>query len=363
MRYTILSVAYPLTQVGPDAAGGSEQILTQLDAALTKRGHRSLVLAAEGSHVSGELIASPKAGKRLDDAARDWGQRVHKELIRSILGKISVDLIHMHSLDFHRYLPVSNVPMLATLHLPPDWYPAEIFALKNCNLNLNCVSSTQRRACPPSVPSISVIPNGVDVNRFHPTHKKLGYAMALGRICPEKGFHLALKAARLARSEFLLAGEIFPYSSHREYFDRRIAPRLDRKRRFIGPVGFQKKIQLLAEAKCLLVPSTVAETSCLVAMEALASGTPVIAFPSGALPEIIDHGRTGYLVSNVKEMADALSKVGSLSSAECRREALARFSSETMVTRYFDHYAKLIESGRPAETRVQDPRRLSWLVG
>src|SRR5207249_5576489 len=129
---------------------------------------------------------------------------------------------------------------------------------------------------------------------------------ALGRICPEKGFHFALQAAKMARADLLLAGQVFPYASHVEYFESKIVPRLDERRQFVGPVGFHRKKRLLSKAKCLLVPSTVNETSSLVAMEALAAGTPVIAFPSGALPEIVEHGRTGYLVSDVKEMAQAI---------------------------------------------------------
>ena len=93
----------------------------------------------------------------------------------------------------------------------------------------------------------------------------------------------------------ILAGEVHPYEAHQEYFKKSIAPLLDDHRQFMGAASFNYKKQLLLQAKCLLVPSTVSETSSLVAMEALAAGTPVIAFGSGALPEIIEHGRTGYM--------------------------------------------------------------------
>src|SRR5437868_9786880 len=127
MKLTILSVAYPLTEVGIDAVGGSEQILTLLDRSLISEGHRSLVIAAEGSKIEGTLIASPRATGRLDGSVREWGRRIHRTLIKDALSKYSIDLIHMHSLDFHSYVPAGDVPVLATLHLPPEWYPPKIF--------------------------------------------------------------------------------------------------------------------------------------------------------------------------------------------------------------------------------------------
>lgn len=363
MGLTVLSVAYPLTEVGEDAVGGSEQVLTLLDRALTEAGHQSLVVAAEGSLIRGTLIPSPRARGKLNDQLRRGAQQIHKQLILATLKKYPVDLVHMHSLDFHRYVPGPEVPTLATLHLPPDWYSRNIFRLKRRNLFLNCVSVSQHKACPQSSLLLPSIPNGVDVRRFEGRSVKRNYALALGRICPEKGFHFALDAAGAARTELLLAGEIFPYASHRDYFKKQIAPRLNDERQFLGPVGFARKKQLLREAKCLLIPSTVAETSSLVAMEALASGTPVIAFRSGALPEIVEHGRTGYLVSNTKEMAQAISAAGKLDPEECREAARRRFSADTMIARYAQLYHRIV-AGKTSEEAQEVRIRpgASWLV-
>lgn len=359
---TVLSVAYPLTEVGPDAVGGSEQILTILDRALVEAGHRSLVLAAEGSRVMGKLIASPRAEGKLDDPVRKWGQKVHRQLLHETLLKYPVDLVHMHSLDFHCYVPSGDVPVLATLHLPADWYPSSIFSAKRRNYYLHCVSSSQRRHCPDSSAFLPVIPNGVDVDRFEWKMPRRGYALTMGRICPEKGFHFALEAAKKARTELIVAGEVFPYDAHQTYFAKEIQPRLDTQRRFIGPIGFAKKKRLLAQAQCLLIPSTVAETSSLVAMEALASGTPVIAFPSGALPEIIEHGRTGYLVSDVKEMARAITAASDLDPEACRDAARTRFSSTEMAERYLNLYDRIVSSKVRDEDTAPVKQGTSWLV-
>src|SRR5581483_10689479 len=179
--------------------------------ALVRRGDNSIVIAAGGSEVRGTLIPSPKAAGRLDEKTRAWGRQVHRELITRALEKFPVDLVHMHSLDFHHYIPEASVPVLATLHLPPDWYPKSIFKSRRPNFYLNCVSSTQQRSCPSCSYLLPHIHNGVDVTLLNRKAKKKKYVLTMGRICPEKGFHFALEAARLAHYRLVLAGQIFPY--------------------------------------------------------------------------------------------------------------------------------------------------------
>jgi len=342
MKRTILSVAYPLTEVGPNAVGGSEQILTILDRVVTEAGHRSIVIAAKGSKVTGTLIPSPKAPRTLTPAAREEGVGAHRELISKVLGRYDVDLVHMHSLDFHRYIPRERVPVLATLHLPPEWYPQEIFDLNRRDLRLNCVSWSQHERCPESDLLVEPIANGVNVDGLASRARKKDFVMAMGRICPEKGFHFALDAARETGTEMVLGGQVFPYPSHLSYFRTEIKPRLDKHRRFIGALNFRRKKQLLSQARCLIIPSTVAETSSLVAMEALACGTPVIAFRSGALPEIVEDGKTGFIVSSTRGIIAALRKIDRIDPEACRAAARSRFSLETMGARYLKIYDHMI---------------------
>jgi glycosyltransferase involved in cell wall biosynthesis len=360
MGFTILSVAYPLTEVGVDAPGGSEQILTMLDRHTTRSGNRSLVLAAEGSKVEGTLLASPRVDGPITEADREFARRVHRRLIMDALARYNIDLIHMQSLDFYQYMPPGSVPVLATLHLPPNWYPKEAFKIRRSNFYFHCVSASQERTCPNGERRLPYVGNGIELSHFRPGRKK-NFVLALGRICPEKGFHFALDAARKANCEMILAGKVFPFADHQEYFREEIRPRLDSHRRFIGPVGLAKKRELLAQARALLIPSTVEETSSLVAMEALASGTPVIAFDSGALPEIIEHGRTGYLVENTASMAKALGKVKDLDILDCRASACTRFSAATMLSRYDAMYRQLLQRSRPQVETLIRPG-VSWLV-
>jgi glycosyltransferase involved in cell wall biosynthesis len=341
MRRAILSVAYPLAAVSPASAGGAEQVLLALDAALVRAGHRSVVIAAARSEVAGELVATPAPSGTLDEKAKARAHARHREAISATLARERFDLVHMHGIDFDRYLPPPGIPVLATLHLPPAWYPRTIFTQRRPGTWYNCVSASQHRACPPEAGILPVIRNGVAAERFAYSPEPGTYALALGRICPEKGFDAALDAATRAGIPLVLAGEVFDYPEHRAYFEREIRPRLGGAHRFIGPAGVAAKRQLLASARCLLVPSRAPETSSLVAMEALASGTPVVAFAAGALPEIVEHGRTGFIVRGVEEMAAALGEVATIDRALCRRTALRRFRLDQTVARYFDLYERI----------------------
>jgi glycosyltransferase involved in cell wall biosynthesis len=343
MPFTVLSVAYPLTPVGPDAVGGSEQILTSLDIALTEAGHRSLVVACEGSETAGELVATPRWDGELNEEVRRWAQTQHYIAIRQALEKYHVDFIHMHSLDWHQYTPDPGIPLLATLHLPPDWYPDFIYDWDRPRTYLNCVSQAQLAAAPGGPVPKFVVENGVPISRLRTHVNKRNYVLALGRVCPEKGLHIALDAARRADVPMILSGGVYKYESHVQYFEHEIKPRLNGRRKFTGPAGLDRKRRLMAGAKCLLVPSLVAETSSLVTMEAFACGTPVIAFNTGALPEIVDHGLTGFIVNSEEEMAAAIGRVGEIDREECRRVARVRFSAARMARDYMALYERLTQ--------------------
>ena len=361
MALTILLTAYSLAPVGPDAVGGSEQILTSLDAALVAAGHRSLVAACDGSQVRGRLFpfGGPPAGCITDEEKRAATTRVRNAMWTAMQSE-KIDLVHMHGLDFPWTIPAPGIPILATLHLPPSWYPDWIYTLGRPATWLNCVSRAQLRSAPPCPYMLPPIPNGVPVQalaRCHP--KRRGYALVLARICPEKGVHIALDAAHRAGIPLLIAGEIFPYEAHQRYFADEIAPRLDAKRRYLGPVGFAAKRRLLAAARCLLIPSLVAETSSLVAMEAAACGTPVIAFPNGALPEVVEPGRTGVLVDDAESMAEALASIGAINPGLCRAVARDRFTLTQMATAYLARYEAIIE----AASHLQESNLTGLMTG
>src|SRR5690606_3605931 len=129
-----------------------------------------------------------------------------------------VDVVHLHGLDFEAYLPARRMPLLATLHLPIELYSQKLLEARHPTLYFSCVSRAQRRSCPQGARIVTMVTNGVHLGQFEARLDKGPCALSLGRICPEKGYHLAMDAARSAGVPFLLAGCVFLYEAHRRYF-------------------------------------------------------------------------------------------------------------------------------------------------
>ncbi len=336
MRLTVLSVAYPFAPVGPRAVGGAERILTDLDCALTASGHTSVVIACEGSVTAGRLVSIPLPASGFDAPQRTATERRVQAAIDRMVAECAVDLIHMHGFDFHRYRLPEGVPVLVTLHLPVAWYPAEIWQRLAGRAQVQFVSDSQRRSAPAELRDAPVIPNGVALQPWR-ERAKADYALAMGRICPEKNQRAALEAGALAGVPVLLAGQVFPYAEHLAYFRDEVEPLLKPPHRFVGPVYGARKAHLLARARCLAHPTLAPETSSLVALEALAAGTPVVAYRSGALRDIVEDGINGFMVDDVFDMAEAIGRAGEISPAQCRRTA-ERFSLDSMIDGYLRLY-------------------------
>jgi glycosyltransferase involved in cell wall biosynthesis len=343
-KLTVLSVAFPFAVISADPVGGAEQVLSRIDRALSAAGHRSIVLAAQGSVTAGELIGVPRCPDPIQ--AADW-RRTHDFVRASIGGFVAhgrVDLIHMHGMDFQDYLPSPGVGVLVTLHLPLALYRNAGLGLQRPRTWLNTVSRYQHQSAVSHLRVVRLIENGVLAPPPSSVAKE-AFAIAMGRICPEKGFHLALDAAKAAGVPLKLAGSVSNFPEHQIYFQQEIVPRLDPSREWIGPVSGELKWRLLQSAKCVLIPSLVPETASLVAREALAAGTPVIAYSTGALPETIEHGRTGFLVNNAEEMAQALRRTGEIDPLACRRVAEERYSAARMTQQYIELYQQLAQAG------------------
>ena len=357
----ILNIAFALAYVGDDAVGGAEQVLAHVEKGQVGAGHQSLVVAAANSRICGTLLGTPCQPKEISPEYYRYRYFEHKRKIDAALASGPIDLVHMHGYDFHEFIPDCNIPILVTLHLPLKWYPEWIYREPRPNVFMNCVSAAQRMAVPDCPRIIQTICNGVSIAKLNivPVNDRQGVAV-LSRICPEKGIHLAIQAAHKAGVPLTIAGRVDGYPEHLTYFNRQVLPALDEDCRFIGPIAYREKIELLRTAKCLLVPSLAPESSSLVAMEALACGTPVIAMNSGALPEIVEHGMTGFVVNSSSEMADGIALAKHINPEICKEAAAERFSADRMVREYLTLYERMVEHNEASFSTAMGRSGCQW---
>lgn len=376
----ILYVAYPLLTVSNRSAGGAEQVLWTLEREMSSRGARTWVAASAGSEVSGELFVTGEPCSLPDDFERR--NREHQDRVVEFIQARSgqgrpFDLVHDQSGSFWPRANEIDIPVLATLHLPRSFYSAQLFTSIPDNVVFNCVSASQ--ACSFADLNPGVVSNGIALDKYfslsraergipivakltaRDIHHRYSESMEeqsgnepvsdtcvtkqgllwLGRICEEKAPHLALEIAAHARQPITLAGQVYPFSYHQQYFEREVHPRLAQmpNAEFVGSSSFEQKRALLRQSKAVLITSLVDETSSLVAMEAAACGTPVIALRRGALPEIVSEGVTGFLVDGVEEAVEALERIEMIEPANCVAHAQRHFSSSKMA----DGYERLYE--------------------
>ena len=349
MNRRLLLVAYPLLPVSEASAGGAEQVLWTLERELAKRGWHTQVAACAGSHVSGELLATgeiPHALDSFEERAKEHTERVVEECARK-----NFDMILDHSGHFFRHAGRVEQMVLATLHLPRSLYPADAFRNIAANVHFNCVSDSQLREFPELPRRANVVRNGIAVERFRMGGKRANYLLWLGRVCPEKAPHLAIAAAMKAKMPIVVAGHIYPFASHKQYWEREVLPLIDGEQvRWVPLPPFEEKLQLLRQARALLVSSQIAETTSLVALEAMACGTPVIAFNAGALGEVVPK-QAGFIVSGVDEMAVACKLLGEIRSQDCREWVEQHYSGEAMAESYETLMIDLHEQQRWAARR------------
>jgi glycosyltransferase involved in cell wall biosynthesis len=186
-----------------------------------------------------------------------------------------------------------------------------------------------------------VIHHGIDANDFPIGNGEGGYLLFLGRLSPDKGAGRAIEVARKADVPLLLAGKMRePWE--RDYFEARVAPFLSEQIQYLGEVGHDRKLELLAGARALVFPIRWNEPFGLVMIEANACGTPVLAFHEGAAPEVVDDGRTGFLCQDEADMAEHVAKLDDLDRGACRAAVEGYFSTERMIDEHIELYEELL---------------------
>ena len=343
----ILQLAPVWETVPPPAYGGTESVISVLTEELVRRGHDVLLCASGDSQTSARLFSVvPESLRRagLTDSALQFAI-VH--VAQSLGLADEYDIVHNHSGPPSElamaHCHMLKVPMLTTMHNLLTEETGNIW--RHYSGWYNAISETQV-ATLPSLPRArfgGVVHNAIDVESFPFEAQKSDYALFMGRIGPEKAPHLAIEASLQAGIRIVVAGKIST-PDEEDYFNQQVAPLLEREHvSYYGEANAAQKRELFAGARALLMPLQWEEPFGLVMAEAMACGTPVIAFDRGAAGELVLPGETGFLVQDVEEMADALRHAGELDPYRCRSHVEEHFAPGAMTDRYLEVYQQMLK--------------------
>jgi len=332
--------------VPPKFYGGTERVVSYLTDALVELGHEVTLFASGDSQTKATLDAAWPKALRLDPSIRD-ANAPHAVLLENVRRRAhEFDVLHFH-LDYQPFSLFSQMdtPFVTTLHGRLDL--PELQPVFNAFPNAPVVSISDSQRLPLQQAAwLNTIYHGLPENLLTPQkHKKPEYLAFLGRICPEKRADLAIKIAAQSGLPLKIAAKVDKVDQ--EYFKTTIEPLLSQAHvEFVGEINEAQKPEFLSGAKALLFPIDWSEPFGLVMIEAMACGTPVIAFNRGSVPEVIDHGVTGFICEDVQGAVGALHRLGELSRTEIRAQFERRFSAHTMAQNYVDAYTSLLQAAK-----------------
>jgi glycosyltransferase involved in cell wall biosynthesis len=338
--------------VPPKRYGGTERVVSYLTEELVARGHEVTLYASGDSETAARLVpVSPRALWHMDDCRNcvPWHVRLVDRVVRDAH---RFDLIHFH-LDFVHFPEVCRLPCPTVTTLHSRIHAADDAAAFSAfpDVPLVSISNNQRRPIPDANWRATVhhgLPDGLFTFRADPGD----YLAFLGRIAPEKGLDAAVAIAERAGVPLKVAGKISP--EDQAYFDRVIDPlfRASPGVEYIGEVGGAEKDEFLGRARALVFPIDWEEPFGLVMIEAMACGTPVVAYRRGSVPEVLSDGVSGYVVNGMDNAVDAIGRIGRLDRRACRAEFDRRFRAERMARDYLAVYRHLLAEPEAPTTMV-----------
>lgn len=342
----IAQIAPLYEAVPPKFYGGTERVVSYLTDALVDLGHDVTLFASGDSETKATLEAAWPKALRLDPSIRD-ANAPHAVLLETVRRRAhEFDVLHFH-LDYAPFALFSqmNTPFVTTLHGRLDLPELQPVFDTFPNAPVISISDSQRLPLQRAA-WLNTIYHGLPENLLTPQpHKKPEYLAFLGRICPEKRADLAIKIAAQSGLPLKIAAKVDKVDQ--EYFKTTIEPLLSQAHvEFVGEINEQQKPEFLSGAKALLFPIDWSEPFGLVMIEAMACGTPVIAFNRGSVPEVIDHGVTGFICEDVQGAVGALHRLDELSRTEIRAQFERRFSARTMAQNYVDSYTSLLQAAK-----------------
>jgi len=340
----IAQIAPLYEAVPPKLYGGTERVIAHLCDALVELGHDVTLFSSADSETNAELVAVRDQALRLDDAPRTSDLAVHLAMLDEVRRRSrEFDVLHFHVELIH--FPIFEAiarRTLTTIHGRLDVKDLEDAYARWPDFPLVAISEDQRNSL--AVGNwVATIPHGLPPQQYVFNSDPEDYLAFLGRVAPEKGPDVAIRLAQAAKRKLKMAAKVD--ASDAEYFESTIRPLLGGGSvEFIGEIGDADKSKFLGKARALLFPIDWPEPFGLVMIEALACGTPVIAWNRGSVPEVIDDGVTGFIVDSEEEALQAIARVHELDRRRIREVFERKFSSATMARNYLQAYQRLIES-------------------
>lgn len=346
-------IAPPGVPVPPPAYGGTECVIDRLARGLIGAGHEVLLAAAANSSCPVPQVGGSAEALKTAPVCVDLSTEL-RHVIRSYAAMHDVDIVHDHTVTGPLYGHVPNgAPVVTTAHGPFDAALAPLYRAMR-GVPIIAISRHQASTARGFTPAV-VIHHGLDVNAV-PVGRGVGrYASFLGRMSPDKGPRQAALVARAAGVPLLMAAKIRD-RSEQEYFDAEVRPLLCSDVQYLGELDCDEKLELLGDSFALVNPMQWDEPFGLVMIEALATGTPVVATPVGSAPELVDEGVTGFLRTSIPSLAAALLDASYLDRPICRIVAAKRFSSERMVAEHLRLYEELLADAPPRHSEAGRPR-------
>ncbi|MHC5111764.1 MAG: glycosyltransferase family 4 protein [Planctomycetota bacterium] len=366
MRVAMLApISWPLP---PTGYGPWEQVAHNLTENLVALGHDVTLFAAGGSSTSAKLVATtpysletwptdernrPRAFDHATgllegppDARVLEQAHIARCMEQAAAGDFDVvhSHLHVHALCFAEMIAC---PMISTLH-GAAWVRATHDVFRRYRRHPFVSLSDAERSFLPELNYVATVHNGIEVEQFPFEREKEDYLLFAGRLSPEKGPDKAIKVARAAGRRLLLAGMV--EGQHQDFFDTEVKPYVDGHNvEYLGLLSQAELAPVYRKAACVLFLINWCEPFGLVAVEAQASGTPLIATRVGALPEIIQEGKTGFVVDSLEEAVEAVERIDGLKPEDCRENAVTRFSAKAMAQGYSEVYGAAMNSFEPGE--------------
>lgn len=338
----IAQIAPIIERIPPEKYGGTERVVFALTEELIKRGHEVTLFASGNSLTSGKLVSIyPKSLRevRIGDL---YGHNILTMLNIGIAYQMQNDFDIIHDHNGYVSLPsanIANTPVVMTYHgnFSPEVRRSYQMLRKPY---LVSISKSQVQ----DIEGMNIagnVYNGLTMDDYPFSDSHDGYLLFVGRISLEKGVHHAIEVALHLNLPLIIAAKLDAIDM--PYFKQYVGPRLSENIKWIGEVNEQERNRLMSKALCFLHPVTWKEPFGLTLIEAMACGCPVVAFKKGSIPEVVAHGKTGFVVTDTQEMIEAVRKIDTIKREQCRKYALENFNAKIMAARYEKIYQKILK--------------------